>query len=141
MQSTAMQTTARETIRAITVPLLLIAVGGLFLADYSGGLSARQTWPVILILLGLSLAVQSIIGDDGRVAASAQPARPKRKSLFLPILLIGVGAFLLARSFFPEIPLRAWVANYWPWILIFWGVGWLWTGCRSLGGGAVIRFP
>ena len=147
MQTTAMQTTARETIRAITVPLLLIAVGGLFLADYSGGLSARQTWPVILILLGLSLAVQSIAGDDGRVAASAQPAQPKRKSLFLPILLIGVGAFLLARSFFPEIPLRAWIANYWPWILIFWGGVRLlevvlarllgWTPSRRLGGGAV----
>ena len=142
-----MQTTARETIRAITVPLLLIAVGGLFLADYSGGLSARQTWPVILILLGLSLAVQSIAGDDGRVAVSAQPAQPKRKSLFLPILLIGVGAFLLARSFWPEIPLRAWVANYWPWILIFWGGVRLlevvlarllgWTPSRRLGGGAV----
>jgi hypothetical protein len=44
--------TARETVRAVTVPLLLIALGGLFLLDYSGGPAVRQTWPVLLIVWG-----------------------------------------------------------------------------------------
>jgi hypothetical protein len=155
-QTAAMQPTARETIKAITIPLLLIAVGALFLADYSGGPSARQTWPVILILLGLSLAVQSIVGhgdghdkghDNKLAPARAMAPQPKRRSLFMPIFLIAAGAFFLAHNFWPDIPLRAWFANYWPWILIFWGgirllevalAGLLgWSSPRRLGGGAV----
>ena len=150
-----MQLTARETIKAITIPLLLIAVGAMFLADYSGVLSARQIWPVILILLGLSLAVQSIVGhgdgvnegDDKPAPARATALQPKRRSLFMPIFLIAAGACLLAHNFWPEIPLRAWFADYWPWILIFWGgvrvvevvlaavLGW--SAPRRLGAGAV----
>jgi hypothetical protein len=42
----------RETVRAVTVPLLLITVGILFLLDYSGGPSVRQSWPVLLIVAG-----------------------------------------------------------------------------------------
>ena len=142
-----MQTTARETIRAITVPLLLIAVGGLFLADYSGGLSARQTWPVILILLGLSLAVQSMAGAEEGEASRSEPRPRRRKSLFGPIILIAAGSLLLARNVWPEIPLRAWFAGYWPWILILWGGVRLlevvlarllgWPLPRRLGAGAV----
>ena len=142
-----MQATVRETIRAITVPLLLIAVGILFLADYSGGLSARQTWPVLLILLGLSLALQSVAGDDGRDRATAPSPQPRRKSLLLPIFLIAAGSLLLAWNFWPEIPLRAWLAGYWPWILILWGGARLlevvlarllgWSLPRRLGAGAV----
>jgi hypothetical protein len=44
--------TARETVGAVTVPLLLIALGALFLLDYSGGPTVRQTWPVLLIVWG-----------------------------------------------------------------------------------------
>ena len=124
-----MQLTARETIKAITIPLLLTAVGAMFLADYSGVLSARQIWPVILILLGLSLALQSVVGhgdgvdkgDDKLAPARATALQPKRRSLFMPIFLIAAGAFLLAHNFWPDIPLRAWFADYWPWILILWG--------------------
>ena len=69
---------ARESITSVTIPLLLIVAGTLFLVDYSGRFSVGQTWPVILILLGLSLAVQSMAGGRGRrgfpVRASAAPA-------------------------------------------------------------------
>jgi hypothetical protein len=34
------------------VPLLLIALGSLFLIDYSGGPGVRQTWPILLIVWG-----------------------------------------------------------------------------------------
>lgn len=136
---------ARETIKSVTVPLLLIVAGTLFLADYSGRFSVRQTWPVILILLGLSLAVQSMAGE-GQASRSA-PQWRRRKSLFGPIVLIAAGSLLLARNVWPEIPLRAWFAGYWPWILILWGGVRLlevvlarllgWPLPRPLGAGAV----
>ena len=83
---------ARETIKSVTVPLLLIVAGTLFLADYAGRFSVRQTWPVILILLGLSLAVQSMAGaGEGETSRSA-PRLRRRKSLFGPIVLIAAGS-------------------------------------------------
>ena len=64
MQSTTQQPglTARETVRAVTVPLLLIALGALFLLDYSGGPSVRQTWPVLLIVWGGAWALTQMLG-------------------------------------------------------------------------------
>jgi hypothetical protein len=44
--------TAADTVRAVTVPLLLIAAGALFLLDYSGGPGVRKTWPILLIVWG-----------------------------------------------------------------------------------------
>jgi hypothetical protein len=44
--------TARETVQAVTVPLLLISLGALFLLDYSGGPGVRKTWPILLIVWG-----------------------------------------------------------------------------------------
>lgn len=41
-----------ETVRAVTVPLLLITLGSLFLFDYSGGPAVRKTWPILLIVWG-----------------------------------------------------------------------------------------
>jgi hypothetical protein len=49
--------TAAETVRAVTVPLLLIALGSLFLLDYSGGPQVRQTWPILLIVWGVAWAL------------------------------------------------------------------------------------
>ena len=138
---------ARELIKSVTVPLLLIVAGTLFLVDYSGRFSVRQTWPVILILLGLSLAVQSMAGAGEGEASRSAPRPRRRKSLFGPIVLIAAGALLLSRNFWPEIPLRAWFAGYWPWILILWGGVRLlevvlarlfgWSLPRRLGAGAV----
>lgn len=46
--------------------------------------------------------------------------RPRR-SLFGPVLLIVLGGVLLARNLNPELPLLRLFADYWPWILVFWG--------------------
>jgi len=45
----------------------------------------------------------------------------RRSSLVTPLLLIGVGALLLARALHPELPLMDYVARYWPFALIGWG--------------------
>jgi putative adhesin len=45
----------------------------------------------------------------------------RRSSLVTPLLLIGVGALLLARTLRPELPLMDYVARYWPFALIGWG--------------------
>jgi hypothetical protein len=52
--------TARETVRAVAIPLSLIALGGLFLLDYSGGPAVRQTWPVLLIVWGGAWALTHV---------------------------------------------------------------------------------
>ncbi len=44
-----------------------------------------------------------------------------RKSLFGPIVLIVLGALLLARNFWPDFSLFRLFAAHWPWILIVWG--------------------
>jgi len=44
-----------------------------------------------------------------------------RKSLFGPVLLIALGGVLLARNLAPELSLLRLFADYWPWILVFWG--------------------
>jgi hypothetical protein len=46
----------------------------------------------------------------------------RRHSLVTPLLLIGVGALLLARTLHPELPVLDYLAHYWPWVLIGWGV-------------------
>ena len=110
---------ARETIGAVGRPLALIALGTMFLIEYAGGYSVRQTWPVILIFLGLILVLQSFTGPSSPEPCSA-PA-PRRKSLFGPLFLIGIGVVLLVKNLDPSITLRGWFAAYWPWILIVWG--------------------
>ncbi len=110
---------ARETIGAVGRPLTLIVLGAMFLYEYSGGYAVSQTWPLIIILLGLILVFQSLTAPTGSTPRLLP--EPRRKSLFGPILLIGIGAALLAKNLAPNILLRAWFAAYWPWILIAWG--------------------
>ncbi len=110
---------ARETIGAVGRPLTLMVLGGMFLFEYSGGYAVSQTWPLIIILLGLILVLQSVAAPGG-LGRGPLPER-RRKSLFGPLVLIGVGAVLLARNLDPSIVLRVWFAAYWPWILIAWG--------------------
>ena len=45
--------TSAAFLAAIRGPLLLVALGVLFLVDRSGGYSFGQTWPVLVILYGL----------------------------------------------------------------------------------------
>ena len=44
-----------------------------------------------------------------------------RKSLFGPVLLIALGIVFLAHNLVPELSLVPLFADYWPWILVFWG--------------------
>ena len=63
MENTGQPTnpTSRETVRAITIPLMLITLGSLFLIDYSGGPPVRQTWPILLIIWGGAWAVTHMV--------------------------------------------------------------------------------
>ncbi len=45
----------------------------------------------------------------------------RRGSIFVPLLLIGLGALFLARNIFPELQLVDYLAKYWPFLLIIWG--------------------
>jgi len=45
----------------------------------------------------------------------------RRTSLVAPLLLISLGALLLARTVYPGLPLLDYVAKYWPVVLIGWG--------------------
>ena len=109
----------REMIGAVGRPLALIVVGAMFLVEYSGGYAVSQTWPLVIILLGLILVLRSFAASGG--PEPRPPPEPRRKSLFGPIVLIGIGAALLARNLDPSITLRTWFAAYWPLILIAWG--------------------
>jgi len=55
----------RCTVGAITGPLMLIAAGVLFAVDQAGSYSIRQTWPVLLILYGVSKALAAIVPAHG----------------------------------------------------------------------------
>ena len=46
----------------------------------------------------------------------------RRTSFVAPLLLIALGALLLARTLYPELQLMDYIARYWPVILIGWGV-------------------
>ena len=46
----------------------------------------------------------------------------RRTSVVAPLLLIGIGALFLARNLYPDIPLMDYLAKYWPFLLIVWGV-------------------
>ena len=110
---------SRETIGAAGRPLTLIVFGALFLFEYEGGYAVSQTWPVILILVGSVLALQSFAPPAAPEPRAASGSRCK--SLFGPLALMGAGAFLLASNLDPSLSLRGWFAAYWPWILIVWG--------------------
>ena len=46
----------------------------------------------------------------------------RRRSIIGPLILIGIGALLLAHNLKPELPLLDVVMQYWPFLLIGWGV-------------------
>ena len=45
----------------------------------------------------------------------------RRTSLVAPLLLIVLGALLLARTLYPELQLMDYVSRFWPLALIVWG--------------------
>ena len=46
----------------------------------------------------------------------------RRGSLFAPLLLIGLGLLFLARNIYPDLRLLDYLAKFWPFLLILWGV-------------------
>jgi len=46
----------------------------------------------------------------------------RRGSLFAPLLLIGLGALFLVRNVYPDLQILPYLAKYWPFLLILWGV-------------------
>ncbi|HLW76916.1 MAG TPA: DUF4097 family beta strand repeat-containing protein, partial [Bryobacteraceae bacterium] len=46
----------------------------------------------------------------------------KRSSIVAPLLLIAIGGLFLARNMYPDVPLLDYLARYWPFLLIVWGV-------------------
>jgi hypothetical protein len=59
----------------IVGPTLLILTGALFLWDYSGGYTVGQTWPLLLILLGLGKVAERVFSrpaNSGGASTGAQ---------------------------------------------------------------------
>jgi DUF4097 and DUF4098 domain-containing protein YvlB len=46
----------------------------------------------------------------------------RRRSITGPLLLLLIGAFFLWRNLHPEAPIFDWIARYWPFLLIGWGL-------------------
>lgn len=111
-------------IYAIRGPVTLITLGALFALDHFTPYSFKQTWPLLLIVFGLlSLAARSIISQPAAPLAEVQPALvpAKRRSVVGPLLIILIGALLLALNLRPQAPLFHLLSLHWPFVLIAWG--------------------
>lgn len=49
-------------ITAVRGPILLIALGGLFLADHFSTFEFTQTWPVLVIVFGIMKLLERAVG-------------------------------------------------------------------------------
>ncbi len=64
-------------VQAIRGPILLIALGVLFIVDHAGGLPFHQTWPVLIILFGLlKLLERAVIRQPAPVLGSPPERLP-----------------------------------------------------------------
>jgi hypothetical protein len=52
----------RDTVRSMTGSLLLILTGLLFLLEYAGSFRFAQTWPSLLIVLGVGRVADHLMG-------------------------------------------------------------------------------
>jgi hypothetical protein len=68
----------RCTIRSLMGPAVVITVGVLFLLEQTrSGFSFGQTWPVILVVIGVISLASAMAPMDGHISsASAAPAVP-----------------------------------------------------------------
>jgi hypothetical protein len=57
--------TVDDPIQAITVPLLLMTTGGLYLLADHGGPPVANTWPALLILSGVLLTLRQLLKARG----------------------------------------------------------------------------
>jgi|ERR1700730_7869695 hypothetical protein len=68
----------RCTIRSLMGPAVVITVGVLFLLEQtrSGGFSFGQTWPVILVVIGIISLASALAPMDGHISSTVPPAPP-----------------------------------------------------------------
>ncbi len=101
--------------RRVAGPLVLIAIGVLlFVHMLPGGLSTAAIVGAFLVFVGaLGLVVRLLPRPLGH---------PLAASIFFPLLLLVVGVLILVRHALPQMPVGAWIANYWPLLLILWGL-------------------
>jgi hypothetical protein len=102
-------------LRRLTPALVLIAVGTLLLVHLLRpaftSLAAAAAFLVFAGALGLLSRLLP------RPANHPAPA-----SLFFPLLVLAVGVLILIRHALPQVPLGQWIADYWPVLLIVWGL-------------------
>jgi hypothetical protein len=65
-------------IRAVRGPILLIAIGVLFALDHFTQYHIRQTWPVLLILLGILSLAGRLTGESRSVVPAGPPPPPSQ---------------------------------------------------------------
>ena len=59
--------TSNELVRAVRGPIILITIGTLFALDHFTRWGFHQTWPVILIVIGLLHLASSMASQEGHV--------------------------------------------------------------------------
>jgi len=99
----------------LTPALLLIVVGGL--------LMAHMVMPnfTTLAAVGGFLVFAGGLSLLAAVLPRPEP-HPPGGSVFFPLLLLAVGVLILIRHALPQAPVGYWIANYWPLLLILWGL-------------------
>lgn len=102
--------------RRVTPGLVLIAIGGIFLAHLlqPSFNTAAMVAAFLVFIGGLNLIYYFLPKGD------ALPHR--RGSIFVPLLLLTIGVLILIRHSLPQAPVGAWIASYWPLLLIVWGI-------------------
>src|SRR5207302_10793598 len=135
-------------IRGLMGPAILVTLGILFLLDQlrGGYFSFGNTFPVILIVIGLISLASALASTEGHVSDSVPPAPaaappppqnpyagqaqarypslanalPPRRSLFPGLALIFVGLLILVHNYRGlDIPHLLW--RWWPLLIISWG--------------------
>lgn len=101
--------------RRVAGPLVLIGIGVLLLLHMlPGGLSTAASVGAFLVFVGaLGLVARLLPRPLGH---------PLAASIFFPLLLLVIGVLILVRHALPQMPVGAWIANYWPLLLILWGL-------------------
>lgn len=115
-------------VQAIRGPILLVTIGVLFAIHQAGILPFSHTWPLLIIVIGVMKLLERLVlpAPIPGAPVAAAPVRPyrwrARGSVTGPLILIAIGVLFLMHALQPSFPLGDWLIEYWPFLLIFWGV-------------------